>query len=197
MLLLQFVIALIIVITSQLIRTKEGFRFLLALTIGGIIPPALTGHSGNTANHELAVTTWVVHIVSISAWTALVAALIYFVLFDQGAAESNIYSISRLSMACFTGTFLSGVINAWIRMPNISSLFTSPYGRILLAKSITFLVIGTFASIYRLKIMGALAENSKLFLRLLTIELALMGLAIMFGVLLSETKFPIVKVVPN
>lgn len=197
MLLLQLVIALVIALTSQLIRTKQGFKYLALITMIGILPPALTGHSGNTANHELAVTTWMIHILSISIWISLVAAILFIIIFDNSNTSANIQTVSRLSMACFIGTFLSGSVNAWIRMPDISSLFTSQYGQILITKILIFVFIGLLATIYRLKILSSLEVNSKLFIRLLATELALMGLAVMFGVLLSETKFPIVKVVPN
>ena len=197
MLLLQLVIALVIALASQLIRTKQGFKYLALITVIGILPPALTGHSGNTANHELAVTTWMIHILSISIWISLVAAILYVVVFDNSNISANIYSVSRLSMACFIGTVLSGTVNAWIRMPDISSLFTSQYGPLLITKILIFIIIGALATFYRVKILSSLEENSTLFIRLLTIELTFMGLAMMFGVLLSETKFPIVKVVPN
>jgi putative copper resistance protein D len=197
MLLLQFVIALLIVLMSQIVRTRNQFKLLGFMMLIGITPPALTGHSGNTSQHELAVGSWAVHIVSISVWCALVLALLFLVLVDQKGAIANVANVSRISLFCFAGTLLSGTINAWVRIPDISSLLSSTYGRILIAKSACFLIIGSLAVIYRTKILPKGEIYSNLFLRLLAIEVALMGLAIMFGVVLSETKFPIVKIVPN
>lgn len=197
MLLLQFVIAIFVALLSQLVRTKVHFRALFLIVVLGVIPPALTGHSGNTSRHELAVGSWAIHIVSISVWFALVAALLYLVLYDHNGAAASASIVSRISLICFIGTLLSGAVNAWVRIPDISSFITSTYGRILIAKIFCFLIIGIFAAIYRIKILPKQSFHSKLFLTLLAVEVALMGLAVMFGVVLSETKFPIVRVVPN
>ena len=197
MLLLQFVIALLVALLSQLVRTRNQFRSLFLLLVIGITPPALTGHSGNTALHELAVSSWGLHIVSISIWCALVSALLFLVLVDQIGAIANVVIVSRISLMCFAGTLLSGAVNTWVRMPDFSSLLSSTYGRILIAKLACFFIIGSLAVLYRTKILPKGEIHSKLFLRLLAIEVALMGLAIMFGVILSETKFPIVRIVPN
>lgn len=196
-LLLQFITAILIVIFSQLVRSKRGFRFLLLLVVVGILPSALTGHSGNTDWHELAVGSWAVHIFAVSIWVALVLALLYLAVFQVDSIPANIQVASRISLFCFIGVIISGVVNAAVRMPSVASVFNSTYGTILIVKTLLFLLIGLIAMYYRIRVIPHNLATSSIFFRLLILEVILMGMAMMVGVVLSETKFPIVRVFPN
>ena len=196
-LLFQFVIAVSLIMLSHLVKSRNGFRVMFGLVAVGIVPSSLTGHSGNTSWHELAVGSWAVHIVSVSIWSALVGALLYLAIFTPSDIRLNIGIVSKVSLPCFFIVTASGVVNAGVRMPSLESVFTSTYGKILIAKILVFIIVGVIAGYYRARIIPNDLTTSNIFYRLLMIEVLLMCVAIMLGVVLSETKFPIVRVVPN
>jgi len=75
-----------------------------------------------------------------------------------------------------------------------NDLLNSRYGLILLSKIMLLIALGGFGAFYRTRILNTLDSLSikgvQLFTRLVGVELFLMALAIMLGVVLSQTKFP-------
>ena len=185
----QIIAGLIIAAAAQLLRSKTQFRAILIFTVASLLPPSLTGHSGGLQFHELAVASWGVHIVAISLWSGGVLALLYVSIRNFEHLRRSFGVVSNINFACYIAVISSGTISAWLRIPSWSSLFQSPYGRLLLAKFFIFILLGAIGAAIRLRLRK---EVSPQYLtKILSIEIFLMGLAIMLGVLLSSTKFPI------
>lgn len=184
----QIIAGLLIAAAGQLAQTKRHFQFILFFALLSLLPAALTGHSGGLQFHQLAVVSWAVHIASISLWTAGVLSLLYIALNANENLQRGFGFISRMNFVCYFFVVSSGAINAWLRIPAWSSLVDSPYGRLLVAKFVIFVVLGFFGALIRIRFGEGLTKNIS---RTLSLDLFLMGLAIMLGVLLSSTKFPI------
>lgn len=184
----QIIAGLLIAVAGQVAQTKRHFQFVLALALISLLPSALTGHSGGLQFHQLAVTSWGIHIVSISLWTAGVLALLFVAVSSKENLQRGFSVISRTNFVCYFFVVTSGAVNAWLRIPSWSSLIESPYGRLLIAKILIFVLLGILGALIRLRFAQGSVDNIS---RALSVELFLMGLAIMLGVLLSSTKFPI------
>ena len=185
----QIISGLVIAAAAQLSRSKGHFRILLIFTLASLLPPALTSHSGGLQYHELAVTSWGVHIVAISLWSGGVLALLYVSTSKAEYLRRGFGFISNINFASYIAVISSGVVNAWLRIPSWSSLIQSPYGRLLIAKFAIFIFLGSLGALIRFRFQREVAPQY--LTKILSIELFLMGLAIMLGVLLSSTKFPI------
>ena len=197
MLALQILLALIIAICGQVIGSRRGFFIVLVIGILSLLPPALTGHSGGRKYHQLAVFSWGIHIVSVTTWIALVCALSFLFLTQDSSRFQKTQLVSRLSLLCFSGTLLSGIVNAATRLNTLSTITESDYGRLLIFKSAIVVSVGIIAALYRTWLFRNLQTREKLFRRLLALEIFLLSLAIMLGVLLSSTQLPIVRIVPQ
>ena len=132
-----------------------------------------------------------------TTWIALVCALSFLFLTQDSSRFEKTKLVSRLSLLCFSGTLLSGIVNAATRLNTLSTITESDYGRLLIFKSAIVVSVGIIAALYRTWLFRNLQTREKLFRRLLALEIFLLSLAIMLGVLLSSTQLPIVRVVPQ
>lgn len=185
---------IIIAIWAQLIRDRVGARVLTLFAVLALLPPALGGHSGSNSQHQLAITSWGVHILSVSLWVAGVLSLVILIVLQNSEIFQAAKMFSPLALICFIGTVVSGVINASLRIDLAHELFSSRYGLILLSKIIIFIMLGGLGAFYRFRILNSFDTLSirgvQLFTRLIGAELFLMSMAIMLAAVLSQTKFP-------
>lgn len=186
---LQIIAGFVIAIWTQLARTVIGFRVLTLFTAIALLPPALTGHSGSSSFHQLAVTSWGVHILAITFWCAGVTSLVYVGVTRPNEIINCGRKFSRFAFVCSVATVVSGIVNAYVRISFFGNLFTSRYGQLLLAKIFITLIAISLGAFYRVKILNSQRQN-RIFFRLLSFEVFLMALAVMLGVVLSATSFP-------
>lgn len=191
MLLLQLISGFLIAIFAQLFTDRNGFKFILAFSALALTPPAFTGHSGSEKFHWIAVSSWAIHILAVSFWSAAVSALV-IIRFKSQDWMSHFKAINRISLFSFIGVLLSGIINSWVRIPDWNSLLESQYGQLILAKSALLFSLFVFGAWYRTKASQNQLEESLTFFRIISLEIFLLGLVIMFGVVLSGTKLPVI-----
>ena len=136
--LITAILALAIALLSLVVTSLNQVAIMLALASAAIVSPLLNSHSATLGDHSLALTSSVLHGVSIAAWVGGLWAIVPFV------RTSNYTVIKRYSVLA-TGSvlmlMLSGVAAAYARMNSISDLWTAPYGRLVLAKVVLFTVI--------------------------------------------------------
>ncbi|MEU8615682.1 CopD family protein, partial [Actinoplanes sp. NPDC048791] len=105
-------------------------RGLAAVTAGlalvALLPPAFTGHSAGAGDHQLAVTSLALHILAASLWVGGLAGLLLVRRHRRFAETASRYS--RLALACFVATAVSGTANAAVRLGSWPALGTSRYG---------------------------------------------------------------------
>lgn len=185
---------IIIAIWAQLIKSQVGARVLTFSAALSLLPPALSGHSGSNSQHLLAITSWGLHILSVSLWVAGVLGLVILVALQSSDLFPAVKVFSPIALICFICVVISGVVNASLRIDLFNDLLNSRYGLILLSKIMLLIALGGFGAFYRTRILNTLDSLSikgvQLFTRLVGVELFLMALAIMLGVVLSQTKFP-------
>jgi copper transport protein len=115
-----------------------------ALAIGA--SPALTGHASATNPVALAIVADVGHVYAACAWVGTLLTVLFAAMPLVRAQRSMegigsgplVASLVRafhpVALACAAIVVVSGLISAWLRLPTVGSLWSSPYGKILILK---------------------------------------------------------------
>jgi putative copper resistance protein D len=181
-------VALLSFTVTRLIPTV----FVTALAFIGLVPLAISGHAAGTQGHSMAVNALGLHLVAVSVW---VGGLVATAALRSSDAESNRKFATRYSSMALFAYFVvavSGICFAAIRITAWSQLLT-PYGALVLAKSVILILLGGFGAFYRLKLLPSSALPGR-FWKLATLELALMGVAMGLATALAHTAPPAVNV---
>lgn len=132
---LQVAIAAVLTsVAAGFVRTRTHAAWCLAPVVWGLAALALTGHAAGSADHQLAISAMFLHVASASAWVGVVLVVVAGARLwgdDAGAVLDRAGQVATWSAIV---VLASGVANASLRFDAVSELWTSRYGRILLAK---------------------------------------------------------------
>ncbi|MCC5579207.1 bifunctional copper resistance protein CopD/cytochrome c oxidase assembly protein [Microtetraspora sp. AC03309] len=161
---------------------------LAGLGVLAVLPPAYVGHSASAADHNLAVSSLMLHIAAVTLW---VGGLYGLVTRLRGPVAA-VRRFSALALCCFTAAGFSGLVNAWIRVGDPTQLWQSRYGLLVLAKIAALAALGWFGWRHRRRTIVALESGggSRPFLRLATGEIGVMAATLGLAVALSRTAPP-------
>nr|WP_239076064.1 cytochrome c oxidase assembly protein [Streptomyces sp. SID9913] len=173
------------------VGTARWARLALLLTLGGLLPPAFTGHSSASGNHDAAVTSLALHLVGVAVWVGgLVFVLVVAARREERATDAA-RRFSPLAAWALIAVATSGLVNALVRLPSVGEVFTSRYGLMILGKVSTLALLGAIGWWHRRRTLPALAEGARgAFVRLAAGELLLMAAAMGLAVALSRTPPP-------
>lgn len=170
-------VAAVVTLVAAGATTIGAAGLLTLLSLVALVPPALAGHAAGTSDHETAVTSLGLHLLGVCVWAGGLAALVLLrgALGDRLAPAVRVYS--SLALWAFALVALSGVVNAWIRVPSASGL-TSRYGLLIAGKAAALVVLGVAGALHRRRALPDLdAGVPGTFARLAAVELAVMGVA--------------------
>jgi cytochrome c oxidase assembly factor CtaG/putative copper export protein len=193
-LLAQLAIAAVVAVSCRFLISASGTAVAMLVAIGGVIVPALTGHSGASSEHEVAVSSLLVHLIAASLWVGGLAGMVAVSFLDRRLLRSAVPRFSTLALWCFVALATSGIANAWIRLRSPGDLLTTGYGRLVLAKSLLLLGLGAAGWWHRRATIPQLVGPRRVaaFVRLALAELAVMAMAVGIAVALSRTPTPVV-----
>jgi cytochrome c oxidase assembly factor CtaG/putative copper export protein len=193
---LSFAMALVVTMSAAVVRRRSGMLALAVLSILAILPLSLAGHASGAADHDLAVNSLAVHLVSAVLWVGgLLALAMLRPVLGKGLAVS-VQRYSTLAGWCFVAVAVSGVANAWIRVGSIGNLASS-YGALVILKVVALVVLGLAGWQQRLRVVDRIATDplaGRLFGRLALLELVVMGAAFGLGAALSRSAPPVAGV---
>lgn len=163
----------------------------VVLAFVAFAPIASTGHASGAANHDVAVSSLWLHLVSVTIWIGGLAVLIAV----AGALGRDLRAVasrySTLAIWCYALVAVSGLANAAIRVGDLSGLAT-PYGRLLLIKVAATTALGAAGWWHRRRTIGQLTQGrTSAFWRLVVGELILAGGVMGLAVALSSTPPPV------
>nr|WP_261792364.1 bifunctional copper resistance protein CopD/cytochrome c oxidase assembly protein [Arthrobacter sp. PM3] len=205
------VVIIAAVVTTALfgVRSRGGLAVTLVLSLIGLVPAALIGHSSSSSDHEGAINSLGLHLVGVSAWVGgiIMLALLSGVMGSPagrkaGAAgtaditEPTVRRFSSLAGFAFALVFASGVINASIRLTTWGELFGSSYGQLILAKTAAVLVLGGIGLMHRRWVIPQLGSRSmglsarRVLWQLVIVELIIMGATSGIAVALGRSAPP-------
>jgi len=164
----------------------------LLLAIGATLPPAVTGHAASAGSHDLATSSLVVHIVGVMLWVGGLLALVWYARADGRFLPLATRRFSPLAFWAFLCVGVSGAVNAFIRIDDVSALFTTQYGAVVLIKVMAFLALGLLGWAHRRHTLPQLEGGvPHAFLRLAIVEAAIMVFTVGIGVGLAATAPPV------
>ncbi|MFM9135200.1 MAG: copper resistance D family protein, partial [bacterium] len=181
----------------------------LALGMTAAMLPALSGHSGLHAGHTAASVSLAIHIVAVGIWVGgLIAVCAYVVAPGREPADgaTTLRRFSVLALVCVLLLAESGLLNASLRVDGVGTLITTPYGTLILAKSVLLCALvvlgwrqrqvaqrdGWASPAARKDAVPQAGDGSGRahLLRFAAFEVILMGVAIGLAVALSRTAPP-------
>ncbi|WP_231954319.1 cytochrome c oxidase assembly protein [Actinoplanes derwentensis] len=180
---------LLVVVLSRagLSRGLAAVTTILALV--AIVPPVFTGHAAGAGDHQLAVSSLVLHVLAATLWIGGLGGLL--LVRRARAFPEAVARYSRLALACLIVTAVSGAANAAVRLGAWSELFGSRYGLLVLAKVLALGLVGLIGALHRARTLPALRTGRpRAFLRLAVGELVVLGAAIGLAVALSRSPAP-------
>jgi putative copper resistance protein D len=179
--------------------TRCGVSRVLAAATAGVamaalLPPAFTGHAAGAGNHQIAVTSLTLHVLAAALWMGGLAGLLLVRRHRRFADTAARYS--RLALACFVATAVSGTVNAAVRLGDWSALWTSRYGTLVLLKVLALMIVGMIGAAHRARTLPALRAGTPwAFLRLAAGELVVLGAAVGLAVGLARSPTPVPETV--
>ncbi|GGG01869.1 copper resistance D precursor [Rhodococcoides trifolii] len=152
------VVAIVLAIASRAVLRWAWTPVLLVVAIGSLMPLAVTGHSSAGGSHDLATNSLILHLVGASLWAGGLFALLAHARRRGAYTDVAARRFSLVATVCFVVMAASGVVNALVRVP-LSDLFTSTYGRLVIAKVVALIVLGVFGYVQRQRALPALAAD--------------------------------------
>ncbi|WP_336083094.1 cytochrome c oxidase assembly protein [Nocardia sp. SSK8] len=191
--------ALVVAIGCRLALRWGWTPVLLGGALVTMMPLALTGHSSSGGSHDVATNSLLLHMVSAAVWVGGLIAVLAHAL--RGGAGTDVAS-RRFSLAATVAIAViavSGVINAWVRVP-AADLFTTTYGRLVLAKTAALLVLAAVGFLQRRAALPALAADPRdrtALIRFAGVEMLIFAATIGLAVGLGRTPPPPPTTIPT
>ncbi|MCY7402622.1 MAG: CopD family protein [Nocardioides sp.] len=183
-------------------RTARAADLLLVLSLLAVLPPTMTGHSATSANHEVAVGTLMLHVLSATVWVGGLLALVAFGRSAGHTLPATAARFSTLALGCFAAAGVTGVLSAYLNLGGglqaVQALGTSGYGRLVLAKLAALVVLGAFGWWHRRSSLARLAQGRpRAFVRLAGVEVVVLLATVAMAVALGRAPAPAPVDVPT
>jgi putative copper export protein len=190
-------------LAAAVLRSRDRVVLLLVVAVAAVLPPAFTGHAAEAGDHGTAISSLVFHLIGVTAWAGGLAGLLTYATRRPGepggpartvsptarrqALHAAARRFSALALGAYLVVVLSGLVNAWVRLPSLDVLDTA-YGRLVLGKIVAALALGVAGYLHRDRTLAALGRgHGGAFVRLATAEVVLMALTVGLAVGLSRT----------
>lgn len=184
-------IALLVVLGCRLALTWGWTTVVFFLSVGGLIPVAVTGHSASGGAHDLATNSLLYHLIAAALWVGGLVALLALGWRRGENLTLAATRFSKLALVCWIVMAVSGVVNALVRI-KLGDLFTTDYGLLVLAKVVALLLLGVFGHQQRQRGVAGLVNGAGggQLLRLAAVEVLIMFVTIGIATGLAKTPPP-------
>jgi cytochrome c oxidase assembly factor CtaG/putative copper export protein len=194
---IQALAAIVVAVASRWVVSATEATVLLVLALIALTPPVLTGHAASAGSHDLAVISLLVHVVAVSLWVGGLVGLLWAAAVGAKGGGFAVTRFSTLAAWCVGIVAVSGIANSAVRLGGWSPLFTTGYGRLVLAKAACLMTLVAFGAAHRRRTVSTLsaAPDEPLrwgpFARLAAAEVAVMAATVGIAVALSRTPTPV------
>ncbi len=171
------------------VRTRGGLAWAAALSLATLLPLSYTGHVSGTEGHETAVTALGLHLVGVTVWLGGLLAVLLLRPHLGTALPVTVARFSTLALWCFVLVAGSGTLFALQSVDDLADL-RSAYFVLIWGKVAALAALGLMGWAHRRRILAGGLERPGAFVRLATVELGVMGLAVGLAVALSRTAPP-------
>ncbi|MCW2567197.1 MAG: copper resistance domain protein [Mycobacterium sp.] len=183
--------AAVLAVAARTVLSPTSAAVLAVFAIATAMPPVFSGHAASAGNHQVAVSTMLLHLAGVLIWTGGLVALLLGRRLPTAELSAAAHRYSRAALWCFVAVAVSGMANAWVRLPSLGDLTGTSYGRLVLVKAAALVALGTVGWLHRGRTLPALAAGRRAaFARLAAVEVLLMAATIGVAVGLSRTPTP-------
>ncbi|GAB3875346.1 cytochrome c oxidase assembly protein [Kibdelosporangium lantanae] len=184
-------IAFLAALGSRMVLTWGWTAVLFLVSVVGLFPLGVSGHSSSGGQHDLATNSLLLHLVAASLWVGGLIALL-----AHGRRKGTHLGLaasrfSRLALCCWITMAVSGVINALVRLP-LNDLFSTNYGLLVIAKTTALVVLGVFGYFQRERGVKAVVTtgSGRALVKLAAFEVLVMMITIGIAAGLARTPPP-------
>ncbi len=160
----------------------------------GVALPALTGHASSLGSHGVAMTSDVVHAVSVAVWVGGLLVILFHGLRDDPATMRSLPVFRTVATWAVVLLAISGIGAAFARMNSVSELVTTNFGLLIVLKILLLACLLITARVLQTRVVGAGLEQRPTLIRFASIEAVLMAAAGGIGVALTQTAYPRVEI---
>lgn len=189
-LLTQVLLAGVVVLAAASVRTTRGAGLLAVLSFAAAGVPALAGHSSSAADHMLAQSSLIIHVVAATAWVGGLVGVALLARRPDVPLTTATSRFSALALWCFVAVGLSGLANAWVRVGSLAEIGSS-YGLLAVGKLVALVALGALGWLHRSRTLPRLETDRRLFVRIAAVEVAVMSATFGLAVALSRTRTPV------
>ncbi|MBG6215977.1 putative copper resistance protein D [Arthrobacter sp. CAN_A6] len=197
--LITAMIAAVVATLTFGVRSLTGLALTAVLAFGGLLPTALVGHSASGDDHNAAVNSIALHLVGVCLWMGGIIVLAAV----GGTLGSSVLPVlkrfSALAGFAFVLVFASGIVNASLRISDLSQL-SSSWGLLVTFKAVATILLGGIGWMHRQWIIpqlgdtnspsGAQLSAQRVLWQLIAVELLIMGAVSGVAVALGRTAPP-------
>ncbi|MFS6530656.1 cytochrome c oxidase assembly protein [Microbacterium aurugineum] len=188
--LITVILASVVTVLAFAVRSNGAVLFTTVLAIISLIPMATQGHSGELANHDPAVMSLVLHVISAAIWLGgLILLVAARPISSPHELENLLRRYSTVALIAFIGVAVSGFARALTALGRWEDV-ASPYGIILFTKIGALLVMGVLGAAYRRRLIAKANEGRGAFWMIVSVELGFMGIASGAAAALARTAAP-------
>lgn len=168
------------------------------LALISLYPIAQTGHAAGSVNHDLAVSSWWLHLGGVTVWVGGLVALCLVSSRLGSDLPRVVTTYSRIALWSFMLTTVGGAANAWVRLSTPLDLLTHPYGQLLQVKIVLTVLLGLAGWVHRTATIPAIRAHATTaattagwaFWRLAGVEVLIMGAVVGIAVALGSSAPP-------
>lgn len=184
-------IAILLALGCRLVLTWGWTAVLFFVSVAGLVPVAVTGHSASGGSHDVATNSLLFHLVAAALWVGGLIAVLALGWRRGAHLTLAARRFSKLALVCWVVMAISGVINALVRI-NLGDLFTTDYGLLVVAKVVALLLLGVFGQQQRQRGVKNLVDGKGggQLLRLAAVEVLIMFVTIGIASGLARTPPP-------
>lgn len=186
------VLALAAAVVAMLATTLRAIALAGVLALSAVVPQAAAGHASSGGDHQIAVSSLVVHIGGSVLWGGGLCALV--LLSRRLSAPQLAATARRFSGWAGPAALLvlaSGVAGAVVRLPSLSALIDSTYGRLVLLKALASTLLLAAGAWHRRRSLAGLDLGRRTaFLRLAGGEVVVLALTFGLAGALARTPPP-------
>jgi putative copper resistance protein D len=163
--------------------TRIQTRLPLVIALFGVLTPAVTGHAGTSADHQLSVITVAIHAAAAALWVGGLGALLVLLARHRALLDAVLPRFSRLAGVCLAAVTLTGVANALLRLSSWAALVGTPYGWLVLAKTGCLVLLAGLGGLARRRLLAGRTPV----LRWAGVEVALMAVTVGLAAALTQS----------
>ncbi|RJU00922.1 copper resistance protein CopD [Arthrobacter frigidicola] len=193
------IVAAVVATLTFGVRSSAGLGVAAVLALLGLLPAALVGHAASGDDHNAAVNSIALHLVGVCLWFGGIIVLAVVGGRLGGSTLPVLKRFSALAGFAFALVFLSGIVNASLRVTELSQL-SSEWGLLVTFKAVATLLLGGIGWMHRQWVIPQLEDRTgsagsrlsarRVLWQLVTVELLIMAAVSGVAAALGRTAPP-------